>query len=215
MPSIAEIRRRLAEHRPVLQPTTGRRQAAVAMVLREAGPAAEVLFIERASHPGDPWSGHMAFPGGRVDPGDPGPRAAAERETLEEVGIALASAEPLGRLDDMSGHHAAGADSLLISAFVYAARGELLLSPNHEVREAFWFPLAELLEPARFVERPVARAEIFRFPGILVGEPERHVVWGLTYRFLESFFQIVGRPMPNRWQAGEARAQRAAGERSS
>jgi 8-oxo-dGTP pyrophosphatase MutT (NUDIX family) len=215
MPSIAEIRRRLAEHRPVLQSTAGRRQAAVAMVLRDVGPAPEVLFIERASHPDDPWSGHMAFPGGRVDPGDPDPRAAAERETLEEVGIALASAEPLGRLDDMSGHHAAGADSLLISAFVYAARGELSLAPNHEVREAFWFPLAELLEPVRFVERPVARSEIFRFPGILVGQPERHVVWGLTYRFLESFFQIVGRPMPDRWQAGEARAPRAAGERRS
>ncbi len=219
MPSIAEIRRRLAAHRPLLHPVAGQRQAAVAMVLRDAGPVPDVLFIERASHPGDPWSGHMAFPGGRVDPGDGGPRAAAERETLEEVGLELALAEPLGRLDDLSGHRAAGADSLVVSGFVYAAAGELSLAPNHEVREAFWFPLPALLEPARFVERPVARTESFRFPGILVGEPERHVVWGLTYRFLESFFQIVGRPLPDRWQAGEARAgersaQRAVGERS-
>ncbi len=199
MPSIAEIRRRLAAHRPVTHPVEGRRQAAVAMVLRDAGPVTEVLFIERASHPADPWSGHMAFPGGRVDPGDLGPRAAAERETLEEVGLALAAAEPLGRLDDMSGHHAAGADSLLISAFVYRTEGELPLAPNHEVREAFWFPVPSLLEPTRFVERPMAGAQTFRFPGILVGEPGRHVVWGLTYRFLESFFQIVGSPLPDRW----------------
>jgi hypothetical protein len=104
----------------------------------------------------------------------------------------------------MHGHQAAGADSLVISAFVYVAAGDLVLATNHEVREAFWFPLPSLLEPARFVERPVARAESFRFPGILVGEPERHVVWGLTYRFLESFFQIVGRPLPDRWTQKQA-----------
>ena len=204
MPSIAEIRRRLAAHRPLIQPIAGRSQAAVAMVLREAGPVPEVLFIERASHPGDPWSGHMAFPGGRVDPGDSDPRAAAERETLEEVGLALAAAEPLGRLDDLSGHQAAGADTLVISGFVYRTAGQLPLAPNHEVREAFWFPLPSLLEPTRFVERSVARAQSFRFPGILVGEPDRHVVWGLTYRFLESFFQIVGRPLPDRWSQRRA-----------
>jgi 8-oxo-dGTP pyrophosphatase MutT (NUDIX family) len=170
--------------------------------------------MEIAEHPLDPWSGHMAFPGGRVDPEDGNPKQAAERETLEEVGLELRDAEWIGRLDDRQGNprlkHA-----LLISAFVYVVPQAAPLTLNHEVREAFWFPLAELLEPARFVERPVARSEIFRFPGILVGEPERHVVWGLTYRFLESFFQIVGRPFPDRWQAGVARAQRAAGERSS
>jgi len=199
MPSIAEIRRRLAAHPPVTQPLAGMRQAAVAMVLRDAGPLPEVLFIERASQPGDPWSGHMAFPGGRIDPGDPDLRAAAERETLEEVGLVLANAERLGRLDDVHGHHAAGVASLVISAFVYRTEGEQPLVPNHEVREAFWFPVASLLEPARFVEHPVRRAQSVGFPGILVGEPDRHVVWGLTYRFLESFFRVVGRPLPDRW----------------
>jgi 8-oxo-dGTP pyrophosphatase MutT (NUDIX family) len=175
------------------------RQAAVAMVLRDAGPLPEVLFIERASHPGDPWSGHMAFPGGRIDPGDSDPRAAAERETLEEVGLELANAERLGRLDDVHGQHAAGVPSLVISAFVYRTQGEQPLVPNHEVREAFWFPLLSLLEPTRIVEHPVRRRETTGFPGILVGEPDRHVVWGLTYRFLEGFFCVVGRPLPDRW----------------
>jgi 8-oxo-dGTP pyrophosphatase MutT (NUDIX family) len=201
MPSIAEIRERLAAHRAYVDPAAGLRRAAVAMVLREAGPHSEVLFIERASHPGDPWSGHMAFPGGRIDPGDRDPRAAAERETFEEVGLELAHGERLGRLDDMNGHHAAGVASLVISAFVYRVEGRLRLAPNREVREAFWFPVRSLLEPARFVEHRGTRARDFRYPGILVGEPERHVVWGLTYRFLESFFRIVGRPLPERWSA--------------
>ncbi len=199
MPSIADIRRRLAAHHPITQPLDGMRQAAVAMILRDAGRVPEVLFIERASHPGDPWSGHMAFPGGRIDPGDSDPRAAAERETLEEVGVDLARAEPLGRLNDAHGHHAAGVASLVISAFVYRIEGEQRLVPNHEVREAFWFPLPALLEPARFVEHPVRRTPSFAFPGILVGEPQRHVVWGLTYRFLESFFSVIGQPLPDRW----------------
>jgi hypothetical protein len=37
------------------------------------------------------------------------------------------------------------------------------------------------------------------YPGIVVGDPVRHVVWGLTYRFLEVFFEIVGRPLADRW----------------
>jgi 8-oxo-dGTP pyrophosphatase MutT (NUDIX family) len=204
MPSIVEIRSRLAAHQPVAHPATGMRRAAVAMVLREAGPAPEVLFIERASHPGDPWSGHMAFPGGRIDPGDPDPRAAAERETQEEVGLALANAEPLGRLDDLHGRNAAGVPSLVISAFVYRVDGRPELAPNYEVREAFWFPVPALLEPARFVDYPIPRAHGFLSPGVLVGDPERHIVWGLTYRFLEGFFQIVGRPWPDRWMQKRA-----------
>jgi hypothetical protein len=39
----------------------------------------------------------------------------------------------------------------------------------------------------------------FEFPGIVVGEPDRHVVWGLTYRFLEVFFRALGRPFPDSW----------------
>ena len=41
-----------------------------------------------------------------------------------------------------------------------------------------------------------------RFPAILVGNPERHIVWGLTYRFLEVFFEVVGHPLPDRWSDG-------------
>jgi 8-oxo-dGTP pyrophosphatase MutT (NUDIX family) len=172
------------------------RRAAVAMVLTEGKSGAEVLFIERARHPGDPWSGHMAFPGGRVDPGDATGRHAAERETLEEVGLSLAGAELLGRLDDKKGNPRTSPE-LVISAFVYHAPSPGELAINHEVQDAFWFPVEGLLDRARHVQY-TAHGE-FEFPGILVGEPDRHVVWGLTYSFLESFFSVVGSPLPNRW----------------
>ena len=172
------------------------RRAAVAMVLTEGKSGADVLFIERARHPGDPWSGHMAFPGGRVDPGDATGRHAAERETLEEVGLSLAGAELLGRLDDTKGNPRTHPE-IVISAFVYHAPAPGELTINHEVQDAFWFPLDGLVDRARHVHY-TAHGE-YEFPGILVGEPDRHVVWGLTYSFLESFFALVGSPLPDRW----------------
>ena len=196
MITVDQIRRSLAARAPVLLPLDGVRHAAVAMVLTEGRSGAEVLFIERARSTGDPWSGHMAFPGGRVDPTDADGRAAAERETLEEVGLSLAGAELLGRLDDKKGNPRTHPE-LVISAFVYLASAPGELTINSEVQDAFWFPLDGLLDRARHVQY-TAHGE-FEFPGILVGEPDRHVVWGLTYSFLESFFTVLGSPLPDRW----------------
>jgi 8-oxo-dGTP pyrophosphatase MutT (NUDIX family) len=198
MPSLDEIRRALAARAPEVASHAGARRAAVAMCLRERGASAEVLLIERARREGDPWSGHMAFPGGRVERGDRSPRRAAERETFEEVGVRLRGAERLGRLDDLRGHHAGGHPALVISGFVYCVGEPPPLVLSDEVEHAFWFPLAELLDPGRHVEYRLGPGSLGRYPGILVGDPDRHVVWGLTYRFLEVFFAAVGRPLPER-----------------
>jgi 8-oxo-dGTP pyrophosphatase MutT (NUDIX family) len=206
MPRLLDIRGRLSQHEPKTLTSPLNQGAAVAIVLREASGGPEVLFIERARRDGDPWSGHMAFPGGRIDPEDAHARDAAERETREEVGVDLAMAEPLGRLDDLRGRHAAAPDhGLVISAFVYHAVDPAPLQPNWEVEQAFWFPVRALLDDRRHVEYVVRPDNELRFPGILVGTPERHVVWGLTYRFLEVFFEVVGKPLPNRWGDFEAR----------
>jgi 8-oxo-dGTP pyrophosphatase MutT (NUDIX family) len=199
---IGSIARALATHPARLLPLGGQRQAAVALALAEGARGPELLFIERAEHPEDPWSGHMAFPGGRVDPGDPSPQAAAERETLEEVGLDLAAAEPIGRLDDLEGRNAGRPAGLVISAFVYRVPDPPPLRTNHEVREALWVPVAHLLEPARHVDYRHRRQGVAfpPYPGIVVGDPERQVIWGLTYRFLEIFCARIGAPLPDRWQ---------------
>jgi len=87
----------------------GEAHASVAIVFREGPESIEVLLIERAEREGDPWSGHMAFPGGRLEDHDDSSRSTARRETFEEVGIELASAEYLGRLDDIEGNPRASA----------------------------------------------------------------------------------------------------------
>src|SRR5215218_7778746 len=79
------------------------RQAAVALALREAlNGELELLLIKRADYAGDPWSGQVALPGGRHEPGDPTLEATAVRETFEETGVDLAAhGAPLGTLDEI------------------------------------------------------------------------------------------------------------------
>lgn len=200
-----EIRGRLALFEAARLDVSGRNQAAVAMILRDSAAGPEVLFIERARREGDPWSGHMAFPGGRLEAGDPHARAAAERETVEEVGLSLAGARHLGHLGDVIGNPRVRRD-LVISAHAYEVpQGDApLLLERAEVADAFWFPVADLHDPSRHVHFTMPSARRGPFPGIEVGVPDRHVVWGLTYRFLDIFFHALGRPLPDRW--GELRA---------
>jgi 8-oxo-dGTP pyrophosphatase MutT (NUDIX family) len=197
MSSLAEIREVLLCHRPTVLDVASRHRAEVAIVLRENAGSVDLLLIERAIRDGDPWSGQMAFPGGRVCAADTTPRAAAERETFEEVGLSLARAESLGRLDDLHGFKSA-ARQLVISAFVFHVVDPDPLTPNYEVKEAFWFPFDALLDSQRYVDHAVAHRAGTHAPGILVGQPGRHIVWGLTYRFLEDFLEVLGQSLPKR-----------------
>jgi len=81
--------------------------------------------------------------------------------------------------------------SLVLSAFVYRTDRPPPLVPNHEVRTALWVPIPALVEPARHIPH---RWGLLSYPGILVGEPGRHVVWGLTYQLLEGLFERIGMP---------------------
>ena len=199
MPSLDQVRRTLAARMPAVLSIEGKVQASVAVVLRDDPDGPSVLFIERARREGDPWSGHMAFPGGRMDDTDRDARAASERETWEEVGLDLADAELLGRIDDLEGQHAA-VSKMVISAYAFYVRepGPLSLLES-EVSAAFWFPLISFLDPEIHVDYPMTRFGLGNFPGLKVGEPDRQVVWGLTYKFLEILLFVADHPLPDRW----------------
>jgi 8-oxo-dGTP pyrophosphatase MutT (NUDIX family) len=194
---VDEIRRALLAYEPALREGVLLRRAAVAIVLTESAGSLNLLLIERAKRAGDPWSGQMAFPGGRVDAADASTRAAAERETLEEVGLSLAGSEFLGRLDDLPGLPTPPSD-FAVSAFVFYASEPDALALNHEVQDAFWFSLNALSDRERYIDHPAKDQSGRHSPGILVGEPGRHVVWGLTYRFLERLLKILDQPLPER-----------------
>ena len=166
-------------------------KAAVAAVLRATAAGAELLFIRRAEHPRDPWSGHMGLPGGRGDPGDATPLAAAIRETREEIGLALErDARPLGRLTEVHTHLGAGALPRSVVPFGFALEREPAFALNHEVQEALWVPLGFLLDPAHresmdYVYRgaPI-RLPCYRFEG--------RTIWGLTLWIVDELLELAG-----------------------
>jgi 8-oxo-dGTP pyrophosphatase MutT (NUDIX family) len=185
--------RRALENRarqPVLL-SGNERYAAVAAVLRERAGEAEVLLIRRAEQVSDPWSGHMAFPGGRRDPEDEDVLATAIRETEEEVGIRLSAENHLlGRLDDLPAIARGKPTGLVIAPFVFALPEdpELVLREK-EVAEFLWASLGALasgthdtIKSYRFEGRDI------ELPGYDV---EGRIVWGLTHRMLSLLFDVL------------------------
>jgi 8-oxo-dGTP pyrophosphatase MutT (NUDIX family) len=158
-------------------------RAAVALILREGPSGLELLFIRRADHPQDPWSGQMAFPGGRAEPGEEDLKATAVRETAEEIGVDLESAaECLGILDEVRAMARMRPVSLTILPFVFRLRGEISPVLSDEVRSLHWIPLDELLAAERrSVMDYVQEGATMQFPCLRV---EDVVIWGLTYRML-------------------------------
>lgn len=204
MLSLAQTRAALAGRTPEIVADRSLNRAAVALILREGPEGLEIFFIERSQREDDPWSGHMAFPGGRLEEVDADTRAAAERETLEEVGISLLDAEHLGVLSDLQGSPRFKQNRLVVTAHVYYSTfsGSPVLDPL-EVASSMWVSVKHLLEPENHVGYQSKTTADLEFPGIEVGEPGRHVVWGLTYRFLEIFMEAVESPLPERSVVGE------------
>lgn len=166
--------------------------AAVAAVFRRGDQGTEALFIQRASADGDPWSGHMAFPGGRTDPGDIDARYTAERETLEEVGLDLSGCRRLGAFAPVL----PGMRSLTVFPLAYWLDGERpRLRANYEVADTVWVPLAVLADTDRYIDYdyPAARNVLRRttWPGIQLDKPPQ-VIWGLTLRMLADLFARLG-----------------------
>ena len=165
--------------------SAGQREAAVALIVLASAASLEVLLIERAERALDPWSGHMALPGGRSEPGDVDLGATAERETLEEVGLDLAQAgERLGRLSD---HEPVRGVPIRVRPFVYLLDARPVLAPNREVKQAFWVPIEPLQSGAwATTYRHTRGADEREFPA---WDIDGRLVWGLTYRVLDEFFR--------------------------
>ena len=197
LPDVRRLRAALAA-RPGLRIDASdglRRLAAIALILRPgigadqaAGP--ELLMIKRAEAEGDPWSGHIACPGGRMEPGDHDLEQTAIRETWEETGVDLArDGRVLGALDDIS-PRSPTLPPIIVRPYVAVVKPELEIVQSSEVAEAFWVPLAALRERASWGTAMVP----------IRGSGERqvtafrhgaHTVWGLTERVLRQFLDYL------------------------
>lgn len=193
--SIDSIRAALAAHSPDEQPSlNSERNAAVAIVLSES-PVGELaaLFMQRAEHPLDPWSGQMSFPGGGVEDHDETLQHAAMRETLEEVGLPLHNEHYLGRLHDQFGGRLK-AHLLAVSPFVFYCPDPPPLVHNEEVADTVWVPLSymSILENSVPFKTPLD-PEGREFPSF---QYQHYTIWGLTYRMLRDFFALLDIDLP-------------------
>lgn len=195
---LARIRRALERHRPErIAAREAERRAAVALVLRPPDgadldrlPVGELLalFIRRAEAEGDPWSGHMGLPGGRVEPVDRDLSETARRETEEETGLLLGEEDLLGRLSDLH-PRSPRLPSVAITPYVSRFLGDPDVKPSVEVHGHIWVPVRELRAPENrsrvVLERSGRRRE---FPSI---EVQDRTIWGLTHEIVRRFLALL------------------------
>jgi 8-oxo-dGTP pyrophosphatase MutT (NUDIX family) len=189
-PRIRELAGRLASHEPEVPPTPkDTRHAAVALCLRESQ-SLEILFIRRADDPRDPWSGHMAFPGGRVEPWDNSPFHAAVRETREEVDVPLREDKLIGNLSPIRAPHRGKRAPLLVHPYVFNVPGATRTRPDaREVQETLWIPLSFFLHDAKREEMTWQYGgQTFELPSY---DYDGRRIWGLTLRMLDELLAIL------------------------
>jgi 8-oxo-dGTP pyrophosphatase MutT (NUDIX family) len=182
---LTRLRDRLAVHRPLVDDRGDPLVWAAVAVILVPDPDA-LLLIQRAERPGDPWSGHMALPGGRQDPAEPDLVTTAIRETAEEVGLTLRPVELVGTLDDVV-PRTPSLPPIAVRPYVFALDGRPSLRLNTEVAAAQWVPLDLLLHPDNYHSvRLELRGESREFPAYRVDDT---VVWGMTERILSSLLE--------------------------
>jgi 8-oxo-dGTP pyrophosphatase MutT (NUDIX family) len=185
--SLPRIRARLAASRAPEKPSDAA-AAAVAAILREGTEGAELLFIKRAEREGDPWSGHLAFPGGKREPTDESLLVTSIRETQEEVGLRMAAQACLARLEDVH----ARSNGYRVAEFVFELDGgDVALTRSAEVSATLWVPLERLArgEGAGTMKYQMAESAI-ELPCFNLGA---YVLWGMTYRMVMQLLEALAR----------------------
>lgn len=191
-PRLAVLREALSTRSPVaLTREPGEREAAVALLVRPRDEL-QLLLIKRAVRADDPWSGHMALPGGRRSDGDADLLATALRETEEETGVRRGASTVLGRLDEVA-PRSTRLPALVIAPFVVAVDpATRAIADAREVAATLWVPLSALRHEGAMSTIVIGAEEGGagrEFPSLVYQE---HVIWGLTHRILTQFLDLAG-----------------------
>jgi len=159
-------------------------RASVAVILRKnQANDFDILLIKRAERSGDPWSGDMAFPGGKMDNADQSIYQTALRELHEEIGLGAENLKHIGRLSDQLTKTHSGLRPMIISAFIFELNKHTEFVLNHEVAEIVWVPLTH------FCASVNRKHMVWKVKGLKINLPcywfKNKRVWGLTLRMLD------------------------------
>ena len=171
---ISNIRTALSKADSELLDLGTKPQAAVAAIIRADSAGLEILFIRRSHRQGDPWSGHLAFPGGRLEKEDASPREAAT--------------EYQGPLTSLTGLTL----PVSVSAFAYFIRETPDFIFSQEVQSAFWTSFSDLTDPKKrtsYELRSPTGSQSFEAIDVL--GPNAPVLWGITYRFTQQLIDFT------------------------
>lgn len=191
-PRVAKLVLELESHSPVEVADPSARRAAVAILVRLGhADEPEIFFIQRSIYEGDPWSGQIAFPGGREEGGDGTLAETAIRETFEETAIDLDKCAQLaGVLDDLH-PRTVRLPAVVVRPFVFLVAECPETSLSIEVADCFWVPLSALLDRSVWRDATVLAGgtEMSRFAFHHRG----FVIWGMTERILSGMLALIGR----------------------
>ncbi len=188
-PSFQEVIDRLSVVASPAEPLPSKR-AAVAISLRLGVSGPEMLMIQRAVREGDPWSGHMAFPGGRKDASDATDVACAKRETREEIGFDLDTyGELICQLSDVNTGWRADRPEMLVAPFIFRVDSTPDFELNHEVDDTLWVPLSFLLDDAnRSRHQWDWRGEVLESDAFTY---DNRLIWGLSLMMIDELLEII------------------------
>lgn len=151
----------------------------------------DVLLLARAdtlrSHPGQ-----VAFPGGRIDPGDASAIAAALREAQEETGLDPSGVDVLGSLENIPLAYSQHLVTPVLAWWRHPS--PIRVVDVAESADVFRAPVADLLDPANRGVTVIRRdGQEWRGPGFLVRHDlGEHLVWGFTAMLLDGLFDRLG-----------------------
>lgn len=159
------------------------RRAAVAVILHGSGLDFEALYVRRICNPLDPWSGQVAFPGGRCREGDRSIIETAIREVYEETGIELSRLDIVGLMESFYPTNEPELEVVPVVALVKTKPNVRLSS---ELQEYFWAPINKLSIGS--VEVKLSSGELRRVEAYIY---EEFIIWGLTARITKSLIEIL------------------------
>lgn len=165
-------------------------RASVAVILHIVDTETSILLIKRTENPSDSYSGHVAFPGGKINSEDKSPVDTAVRETFEEVGIDLNYyGTYLGRLDDIKPLNPDG-PKFIVTPFVFILNEAIKPTINDiEVEDSMWVSLGHLSDQKNSRVRIKQRGD--RVIEDYVYSYEKYIIWGMTGKIINSFIKEV------------------------